>query len=175
METLQDQLNVNESNTWKALSSVSYKSYIHKTLAENLNCGIKTFNGFTPLAPDVYTPNKDVTAENDIQNVTNNSVTNNTNNTSETEGSKKLRKLSHSATTPYFVNRQQQQQQQQNRLFFSNHPENGMDYKKVLPGNTSYSGITQSGKEAYSFGTIMVSNVKAKKLNNKLRGASARI
>ena len=50
-----------------------------------------------------------------------------------------------------------------------------MRYKKVLPGNTSYSGITQSGKTAYIFGTSMVSNVKAKKLNNKVRGASARI
>ena len=50
-----------------------------------------------------------------------------------------------------------------------------MHYKKVLPGNTSYSGVTQSGKKAYIFGTSMVSNVKAKKLNNKLRGASARI
>ena len=50
-----------------------------------------------------------------------------------------------------------------------------MRYNKVLPGNTSYSGITQSDKKAYIFGTCMVSNVKAKKLNNKLRGASARI
>ena len=59
-----------------------------------------------------------------------------------------------------------------------------MRYKKVLPGNTfssgttgntSSSGTTQSGKKAYTFGTSMVSNVKVKKLNNKLRGASARI
>ena len=50
-----------------------------------------------------------------------------------------------------------------------------MRYKKVLPGNTSYSGITQSDKKAYIIGTSIVSNVKAKKLNNKLRGASARI
>ena len=50
-----------------------------------------------------------------------------------------------------------------------------MRYKKVLPGNTSYSGITQSEKKVYIFGTSMVSNAKAKKLNNKLRGASARI
>ena len=38
-----------------------------------------------------------------------------------------------------------------------------MRYKKVLPGNTSYSDITQSGRKAYIFGTTMVSNVKAKK------------
>ena len=50
-----------------------------------------------------------------------------------------------------------------------------MHYKKVLPGSTSYSGITESGKKAYIFGVSMVSNVKAKNLNNKLRGASARI
>ena len=48
-----------------------------------------------------------------------------------------------------------------------------MRYKKVLPGNTSYSGITQLGKKAYIFGTSMVSNVKANKVNNKLWGASA--
>ena len=30
-----------------------------------------------------------------------------------------------------------------------------MRYKKVLPGNTSNSGITQSGKKAYIFGTSM--------------------
>ena len=54
--------------------------------------------------------------------VTNNSITNSTNNTSEPERLKKLRKVSHYATTPYFVNRQQQQQQ--NRLFFNNYPEN---------------------------------------------------
>ena len=125
------------------------------------------------MAPDIHTPNKDNTAENDVQNFTDNSITSNTNNTSEMERSKKSRKVSHNATTPYFANRQQQQQQ--NRLFFNNDPENDMRYKKVLPGNTSYSGITQSGKKAYIFGTSMVSNVKAKKLNNKLRGASARI
>ena len=47
-----------------------------------------------------------------------------------------------------------------------------MHYKKVFPGNGSYSDITQSGRKTYIFGTNMVSNVKAKKLNNKLRGAS---
>ena len=52
---------------------------------ETLNCGIKTFNRFTPMAADIHTPNKDDRAENDVQNVTNNSITNNTNNTSETE------------------------------------------------------------------------------------------
>ena len=50
-----------------------------------------------------------------------------------------------------------------------------MSYEKLLPGNTSYSDIMQSSKETYIFRTNMVSNVKAKKLNNKLRGASARI
>ena len=67
-------------------------------------------------------------------------------------------------------------------MFFNNHPESDMRYKKVLlgntfssgtTGNTSSSGTTQSGKKAYTFGTSMVSNVKVKKLNNKLRGASA--
>ena len=81
------------------------------------------------------------------------------------------RKVNHYATTPYFVNRQQQR----NRLFFNNHPKNDMRYKKVLLGSTSYSGITQSSKKAYIFGTSMVSNVKAKKLNNKLQEASTRI
>ena len=109
-----------------------------------------------------------------------NSITNNTNNTSETEGSKKWRKVSHYTTTRFFVNKQtnkqtNKQQQQQNRLFFNNHPANDMRYKKVLPGNTSYSGITQSGKNAYIFSTSMVSNVKVKKLNNDLRVVSARI
>ena len=85
--------------------------------------------------------------------VTNNSITNSTNNTSEPERLKKLRKVSHYATTPYFVKRQQQQQQ--NRLFFNNYPENEMRYKNVLPGNTSYCGITRSGKKAYIFGTSM--------------------
>ena len=96
--------------------------------------------------------------------------------TSETERSKKSMKVSHNATTPFFLNRQQQQQQQQqqNRLFLNNHPENDMRYEKFLPRNTSYSGITQSGKKAYIFGTGIFSNVKAKKLNNKLRGASPR-
>ena len=111
-----------------------------------MSFGIKTFNRFTPLAPGIHTSNKDDTAENDVQNVTNNNITNNTNNILETERSKKLRKVSHYATTPYFVNRQQQQQQQ-NSLFFNNHPENDMRYKKALPGNTSFSGITQSGKK----------------------------
>ena len=87
-----------------------------------MSFGIKTFNRFTPLAPGMHTSNKDDTAENDVQNVTNNNITNNTNNILETERSKKLRKVSHYATTPYFVNRQQQQQQQ-NSLFFNNHPE----------------------------------------------------
>ena len=91
--------------------------------------------------------------------ITDNSFTNNTNNTSEMERSKKSRKVSHNATTPYSVNRQQQQQ---NRLFFNNYPENDMCYKEVLPGNTSYSGMTQSGKKVYIFGTSMVSNVKHK-------------
>ena len=130
-----------------------------------MNCGIKTFNRFTPLAPDIHTHNKDDTVETDIQNVTNSSITNNTNNISETERSKKSRKVSHYATTRYFVNRQQkQQQQQQNRLFFNNHTENDMRYKKVLLGNTSYSGITQSGKKTIIFGSSIVSNVKAKNL-----------
>ena len=53
-----------------------------------MNYSIKTFNRFTPLAPDVHTPNKDDTIEIDVQNVTNNSITNNKNNTSETERSK---------------------------------------------------------------------------------------
>ena len=163
MKTSQDQLNVNENNTWKSVSSISHKNYIHKIQDENLNCGIKTVNIFTSLAPGTHTPNKDDTAENDVQNVTNNSITNNTNNKSETERSKKSRKVSHYATTPYFVERQQQwQQQQQNHLFFNNHPENEMCYKKVFPANTSYSGITQSVKKAYIFGTGMLSNVKEK-------------
>ena len=92
MKTLQDQLNVNESNTWKSVSSISHKNYKHKTEAENSNCGIKNFNRFTPLAPDIHTPNKDNTAENDFQNVTDNSITNNTNNTSEMERSKRNRR-----------------------------------------------------------------------------------
>ena len=102
------------------------------------------------MVPDKHTLNKDDTAENDVQNVTNNSITNNTNNTSETERSKKSKKVSHNATTPHFVNRQQLQQQQ-HRLFFNNHTENDMCYKKVLPGNTFYSGITQSGKKGLYF------------------------
>ena len=44
MKTLQDQLNVNESNTWESVSSISHKYYKHKTQAENSNCGITTFN-----------------------------------------------------------------------------------------------------------------------------------
>ena len=95
----------------------------------------KHINNPWPLAPDIHTPNKYNTAENDVQNVTDNSITNNTNNTSEMERSKKSRKVSHNATTPYFANRPQQQKQ--NRLFFNNHPGNDMRYKKVLPGNTS--------------------------------------
>ena len=138
-----------------------------------INCGIKTANRFTPLAPDVHTLDKDDTAEIEVQNVTNNSIINNTNNILETKRSKKSRKVRHYATTPYFVNRQKQQQQQQNSLFFKNDPENDMRYKKVLPGNTPYSGITQLGKNAYIFGTSMISNIKANKLNNKLWDASA--
>ena len=57
----------------------------HKTQAENLNCGIKTFNRFTPLALDIHKPNKDYTTENDVQNVTNNRITNIKNNTLETK------------------------------------------------------------------------------------------
>ena len=131
---------------------------------------MSAFVGFSiPLSPsslgcwhNLWTiPNIDDTGKNDVQNVTNNSTTSNTNNTLETERSKKSRKVSHYATTPFFANRQQQQQQ--SRLFFNNHPENDMLYKKVLPRNTSYSGVTQSGKKAYIFDTSMVSNVKAKK------------
>ena len=59
-------------------------------------------------------------------------------------------------------------------MLFNNHPENDIRYKKVLPGNTSYSDITQSGRKTYIFGTTMVSNVKAKK-SSTMRGASARI
>ena len=118
MKTLQGQLNVNESNTWKYVSSISHKNYKHKTRAENSNCGIKTSNRFTTVARDIHTSNKDNTAENDVQNVTNISINNNTNNTSETKKSKKSRKVSHNTTTPFFVNRRQQQQQQRNSLFF---------------------------------------------------------
>ena len=70
-----------------------------------MNCGIKTFNRSTPLAPDIHTPNKDDTAENNVQSVTKNSITNNTKNTSETERSRKSRKVIHYATTPHYVNR----------------------------------------------------------------------
>ena len=62
MKTLKDQLNVNGSSTWKSVSSISHKNYIHKAQAENSNCGMKTFNRFTPLAPDIRTRNKDDTA-----------------------------------------------------------------------------------------------------------------
>ena len=96
-----------KSSTWKSVSSISHKNYKHKAQAENSNYGIKTFSRFTPLAPDTHTRNRDNTAENDVQNVTNNSITNNTNDTSETERSKKLIKVSYNATTPFFVNRQQ--------------------------------------------------------------------
>ena len=113
MKSLQDQLKVNENNTWKLVRSISHKIYIHKTQAENLNCGIKRFNRFISLTPDIHTPNKDDTAENVVQNVTNNSITNNTNNTLETERSEKSRKVSHYGTTLYFINKQQRQQQQQ--------------------------------------------------------------
>ena len=94
MKTLQDQFNVNESSTWKSVSSISHENYIHKTQAKNLNWSIKTF---------IHTTNRDDTAEIDVQTVTN--ITNNTNNTSERERSKKSRKTSHYATTPYFVHR----------------------------------------------------------------------
>ena len=57
MKTLKHELNVNESSTWKSVGSISHKNYIHKTQAENLNCGMKTFNRFTPLAPDIHTSN----------------------------------------------------------------------------------------------------------------------
>ena len=67
------------------MSRISHKNYIHETQSENSNCGIKAFNRLTSLAPDIHTPNKDDTAENDVQNVTNNSIINNTNNTSEME------------------------------------------------------------------------------------------
>ena len=87
------------------------------------------------------------------------------------ERSKKSKNVSYYAITPYFVNRQQQQ----NRLFFKNHLENNIRYKKVLRGNIFYSCITQSGERAYIFRTGIVSDVKAKKLKKKLRGASARI
>ena len=63
MKTLQDWLNVNESNTWKSVSSISVKNYVRKTQAANSNCGIKTLNRFTLFAQDVHTPNKDDTAE----------------------------------------------------------------------------------------------------------------
>ena len=63
MKTLQDRLNVNESNTWKSVSSINVKSYIHRTQAANSNCDIKTFNRFTLFAPDIHTINKDDTAE----------------------------------------------------------------------------------------------------------------
>ena len=94
IKTLQDQFNVNESSTWKSVSSISHENYIHKTQAKNLNWSIKTF---------IHTTNRDDTAEIDVQTVTN--ITNNTNNTSERERSKKSRKTSHYATTPYFVHR----------------------------------------------------------------------
>ena len=167
MKTLQDQLNVNENNTWKSVSNISHKNYIHKKQIENLNCDIKTVNRFTPFARDIHTLDKDDIAEIDAQNVTNNSIISNTNNILETERSNKSRKVSHYATIPYFVNRQKQQKQP-NRLFFDNHHENDMRYKKVLTGNTSYSGITQLGKKAYIVGTSMVNNIKANKLNNQL-------
>ena len=50
-----------------------------------------------------------------------------------------------------------------------------MRCKKVLPGNTFYSSIAQSDRIAYIFGTTMARNVRAKNLNDKLRGASASI
>ena len=78
MKTLQDLLKVNGSNTWKSVSSISYENYVHKLQAENSNYGIKTFNRFTWFALDIHTPNKDDTIENDVQSVTNNSISNNT-------------------------------------------------------------------------------------------------
>ena len=53
MKNLKDQLYVNGNNTWKSVSCISHKNYIHKA-TENSNCGIKTFNRFTLLAPDIY-------------------------------------------------------------------------------------------------------------------------
>ena len=50
-----------------------------------------------------------------------------------------------------------------------------MRCKKVLPRNTFYSSIAQSDRIAYIFGTTMARNVRAKNLNDKLRGASASI
>ena len=84
MKTLRGQINVNESNTWKFVNSISHKSYIHKRQAENSNFCIITFNRLDPFSPDIHTTNKDDTSENDFQNVINNSITNNTNNASET-------------------------------------------------------------------------------------------
>ena len=52
-----------------------------------------------------------------------------------------------------------------------------MRYKKFLPGNKTYCGITQSGRETYIFGTSMISKKvlkqKKNKLNNKLQRASS--
>lgn len=39
MKTLQDQLDVTESNTWKTVDSISNKSYKLKTQDENSNFG----------------------------------------------------------------------------------------------------------------------------------------
>ena len=178
LKTLKDQLSVNESNieihgnTWKPVGSISHKNHIHKTQAENSYWDIKTFNRFTPLAPDIHKPNKDDTTESNVDNITNSSITNNRNNASETKRWKKSRKVSDYVTTPYFVSRQQQQQHQQNRLFFNNYPKNDMRYKKVLPVNTFYCDITQSGRKAHIFGTSMVSKKmlkqkKASTINSK--------
>ena len=41
MKTLQDQFNVNESNTWKSVSSISHKNYKHKTQAETRIVALK--------------------------------------------------------------------------------------------------------------------------------------
>ena len=45
-----------------------------------------------------------------------------------------------------------------------------MRYKKFLPGNKTYCGITQSGRETYIFGTSMVSKkiLKQKKTNSTI-------
>ena len=176
MKTLQDQLNVNESNTWKFVNRISHKSYIPKTQAENSNFGIITFNRLDPLSPDIRTTNKDDTSGNDFQNVINNSITNNTNNASETERSKKSRKVSHYATTPYFVNRQQQQQQQQqNCLFLTTILEMVCVTRKVSLEIYPIVALHNQVQRPIFLALVWSVILKQKKLNNKLRGAFARI
>ena len=87
MKNLKDQLYVNGNNTWKSVSCISHKNYIHKA-TENSNCGIKTFNRFTPLAPDIYI------CIHLMQMIQEKMML---------EESKKPRKVSHCATTPYFA------------------------------------------------------------------------